>query len=707
MNDFSKFRKIDEFVEELLRSMTLSEKIGQMTQYGRAGEREIQALREGKIGSLLNVWGAKRVNDLQRIAVEESRLGIPLLIGDDVIHGFQTIFPIPLAETCSWDLTRIEEAARIAAIEAASSGINWIFAPMVDVARDPRWGRIAEGAGEDPFLGSEVARARVRGFHSPNEHEAPMTAACPKHFVGYGAAEGGRDYNTTNLSEQELHTAYFPPFQAALDEGAQTMMAAFNDILGEPASGNFYLLRNILKDQWGFHGFVVSDWESIEEMIPHGYAADRKEAALRALLAGVDMDMHSGVYQEHLASLVAEDPTLEERINESVRRILRVKAWLGLFENPYVDEADEHHFALRKEHQQIAREIAQRSIVLLKNEKILPLSKQTKHLAVIGPLAHDKTNPLGCWSGKGNPEDVITILEGIQNAASPDMMITFSQGCGIQDDDISRFGEAVELAKQADIVIFVAGESKEMSGENHNRAFLGLPGVQQQLFEQLKKTGTPIVVVLMNGRPLAIPELARDADAILEAWHLGSQSGGAIADVLFGIYNPSGKLPVSFPKTVGQIPLYYNHKNTGRPLFEKYVDMDDKPLYPFGYGLSYTTFRYTKLTLQKTHIRLDESLVVQVDVENIGNHAGEETVQVYYRDLVSQVTRPVKQLCGFTKIMLQPGEKQMVSFVIPVVRFGYYDRDCQFLIEPGDFSLWVGPNSAEGLATRFSIVHST
>lgn len=700
--------KNDGLVEKLVSSMTLSEKIGQMTQFGRTGEREIQAIREGKVGSFLNVWGAKRVNELQHVAVAESRLGIPLLIGDDVIHGFQTIFPIPLAESCSWDLARIEQSARIAAFEAASSGIRWIFAPMVDIARDPRWGRIAEGAGEDPFLGSEVARARVRGFQSANESERPLTAACPKHFVGYGAAEGGRDYNTANLSQHELQTVYFPPFQGALAEGAPTIMAAFNDILGEPASGNSYLLRNILKGLWNFPGFVVSDWESIEELIPHGVAADRQDAALRALLAGVDMDMHSGIYMEHLASLVMKDPVLQERIDESVRRILQVKVWLGLFDNPYVDEADAHSISLRKEeHLQLSREMAQRSIVLLKNDKILPLSKKTKKVAVVGPLAHDKSNPLGCWAGKGTPEEVVTVLEGIQNALSPETTITYSPGCGIQEEDTSGFEEAVRLAREADITIFVAGESKEMSGENRNRAWLGLPGVQQQLFDQLKKTGTPIVAVLMNGRPLTIPELARDADAILETWHLGTQSGNATADVLFGDYNPSGKLTVSFPKAVGQIPVYYNHKNTGRPLFDKYIDMDDQPMYPFGFGLSYTTFHYSRLTLEKTQIQPDESLVVQVDVHNIGNSAGEETVQVYYRDLVSQVTRPVKQLCGFTKITLQPGEKQTVSLAIPADRFGYYDRNGDFVVEPGEFSLWVGPHSAEGLATRFSIVNFT
>lgn len=700
--------KNDGLVEKLVSSMTLSEKIGQMTQFGRTGEREIQAIREGKVGSFLNVWGAKRVNELQHVAVAESRLGIPLLIGDDVIHGFQTIFPIPLAESCSWDLARIEQSARIAAFEAASSGIRWIFAPMVDIARDPRWGRIAEGAGEDPFLGSEVARARVRGFQSANESERPLTAACPKHFVGYGAAEGGRDYNTANLSQHELQTVYFPPFQGALAAGAPTIMAAFNDILGEPASGNSYLLRNILKGLWNFPGFVVSDWESIEELIPHGVAADRQDAALRALLAGVDMDMHSGIYMEHLASLVMKDPVLQERIDESVRRILQVKVWLGLFDNPYVDEADAHSISLRKEeHLQLSREMAQRSIVLLKNDKILPLSKKTKKVAVVGPLAHDKSNPLGCWAGKGTPEEVVTVLEGIQNALSPETTITYSPGCGIQEEDTSGFEEAVRLAREADITIFVAGESKEMSGENRNRAWLGLPGVQQQLFDQLKKTGTPIVAVLMNGRPLTIPELARDADAILETWHLGTQSGNATADVLFGDYNPSGKLTVSFPKAVGQIPVYYNHKNTGRPLFDKYIDMDDQPMYPFGFGLSYTTFHYSRLTLEKTQIQPDESLVVQVDVHNIGNSAGEETVQVYYRDLVSQVTRPVKQLCGFTKITLQPGEKQTVSLAIPADRFGYYDRNGDFVVEPGEFSLWVGPHSAEGLATRFSIVNFT
>ncbi|EOD01204.1 beta-glucosidase BglX [Caldisalinibacter kiritimatiensis] len=705
MKKFVLSQEYEKKIETLLNEMTLEEKIGQMTQFGRCKEKEIQLIREGRIGSLLNVSGAEKINEFQRIAVEESRIGIPLLIGDDVIHGYKTIFPIPLAEACSWDPELVQSTAEVAAKEAITEGIRWIFAPMVDICRDPRWGRIAEGSGEDTYLGSRLAEARIIGFQSLDESKYPRTAACPKHFAAYGWAEGGRDYNTTDLSERVLRETILPPFKSAIEAGASTIMSAFNDLNGIPASGNYYLLTQILKKDWQFNGFVVSDWKSVEELIPHGFANDGKDAAEKGLKAGVDMDMHSGVYIENLKNIINENPELLKLINESVRRILRVKYWLGLFDNPYVDESMSKEVFLSNVHISKAREAARKSIVLLKNkDNILPLDKNIKRVTVIGPLADDKVNPLGCWACKGNPKTVVTVLDAIKSSLSLNTKITFVKGCEINKEIPNGVKEAIKASQNSDIIIAVLGESAAMSGENHNRAYLGLPKPQQDLIHAIKaNTTTPIVTILMNGRPLVIPWLAENVEAIVEAWHLGIQSGNAICDVLFGNYNPSGKLPVTFPRAEGQIPIYYNHKNTGRPNFKKYIDIEETPLYPFGYGLSYNIYKYSNLKLSKKIIKPNESLKVWVDVTNTGNMPGEEIVQLYIRDLVSNYTRPIKELKGFTKVSFQPGETKTIQFTLTAKELSILDKNYNLAVEPGEFYVWVGPNSQEGLKQNFFI----
>ena len=705
---------VEQRAKELLAQMTLAEKIGQTVQYGRCEERELKLVAEGKIGSLLNVHGPKKINELQRLAVEETRLGIPLLIGDDVIHGFRTIFPIPLGEAASWDLEGMEKNARIAAEEAAAEGIRWTFAPMVDVTRDPRWGRIAESTGEDAYLSSLAAAAKVRGFQSPNGDGNPTVAACVKHFAGYGWIEGGRDYDTTDMSERTLRETVLPPFEHGIRAGALSVMSAFSELNGVPASGSRYLLRDILKREWGFDGMVVSDWESIEELIYHGYAEDRKDSARKGLNAGVDMDMHSGVYLDHLEALVQDNPELLQLLDDAVLRILRVKFHLGLFENPYVSDEDEEAGDLLKgrdipaAHLAQARDSARKSIVLLQNRGgILPLDTgKHKKLALIGPLADDRHNSMGCWAWKGRDEDVVTVRDAFQSEIAPKAEVFYEQGSGILEELDGGVDRAVQLAKQCDVAVVVVGESEAMTGEHYNVTSITLPACQEHLIRELKRqTDTPIVVVLMNGRPLATPWLHEHADAVVEAWHLGTATGLALLDVLTGAYNPSGRLPVTVPRATGQIPMYYNRKNTGRPhLYEDYIDCDDSPLYPFGYGLSYTTFEYTDLQLDRHQIGRDGSVRVSVSITNTGSRAGEETAQLYIRDLVASSTRPVKELKGFSKVQLQPGESREVHFTLGLEELGLLDERLEFTVEPGKFHVWVGPHSEEGLQAELEVV---
>lgn len=710
---------IESKIDSLLAIMTLEEKIGQLTLYTsdidvtgptiREGYKE--DIRNGNVGSIFNAYGAEYTRMLQKIAVEETRLKIPLLFGYDVIHGHKTIFPMPLGESASWDLDAIEKAAQIAAAEAAAEGLHWTFAPMMDIARDPRWGRIAEGAGEDTYLATEIALARIKGFQGDDLQDLYTVLACAKHFAAYGAALAGRDYNTVDMSDRVLREVYFPPFKAAVEAGVATFMTSFNEVDGIPATGSKYLMTDVLKEEWGFNGFVVTDYTSINEMVPHGVVANEKEAAELAINAGVDMDMQGGVYQEHLADLVKAGKVAESQINESARRVLRMKYLIGLFEDPYrySDTKREKEVVMSQEHLAAARDISRKSIVLLKNEgNILPLKKNTKTLAVIGPLADSKRNMIGSWSAAGDYTKAVTLLEGLKAAVPPSTKILYAKGANINDDTTKWIAEAVKVAQKADVIILALGEDAQMSGEAASRSFIGLPGVQLELAKVMKKTGKPIVAVLMNGRPLTINWLDENIPSILETWFLGTQAGHAIADVLFGDYNPSGKLPVTFPKSVGQIPIFYNNKNTGRPMSDqkytsKYLDISNEPLYPFGYGLSYTSFSYSNLKLGKPVYKMDENIDVTVTVTNSGKVAGEEVVQLYIRDLVGSVTRPVKELKGFKKIQLEAGKSQQVKFTLTKSDLAFYTRNMDFKAEPGDFKVFVGTNSRDVLEADFKL----
>jgi beta-glucosidase len=714
-------RKID----SLLSILTLEEKVGQLVQVSGnfndgSGRKtltpeHIEMIRQGRVGSFLNVFGAAASREVQRIAIEESRLKIPLLFGFDVIHGYLTTFPIPLAEASTWDPAFIEKAERVAAVEATAAGIHWTFAPMVDIARDPRWGRIAEGAGEDPYLGSCMAAARVRGFQGEDLAAESSLMACAKHFAGYGGAEGGRDYNTVDISERTLREVYLPPFKAAVDAGVGTLMSSFNEISGIPSTANVKLITNTLRGEWGFEGFVVSDWNSVGELINHGVAADPAEAAVLGLKAGVDMDMESYCYQETLATAVRDGRVSESELNEAVRRILQAKFRLGLFDNPYknCNANREHKDILTAEHRRMAREVAQRSIVLLKNEgPVLPLRKDLKSVAVIGPLADDTATPLGPWKQNGRPEDVVSVLSGIKSKLSAGTLVVYAKGCEVEGSSKNGIAEAVETAGRADAVIAVVGESASMSGEGASRSSLNLPGDQEGLVKAMLAIGKPLVVVLMNGRPLAIPWIAANVPAIIETWFLGVECGNAVADVLFGDVNPSGKLPVTFPRAVGQLPVYYNHKNTGRPADDhqrntsRYIDLPSTPLYPFGYGLSYTSFSYSQLQLGSTIMKPGDSVVVSVVVKNTGNCQGEEVVQLYIRDEVGSVTRPVKELKAFLRISLTPGQSRQVCFTLTPEQLKFYDRSMRWSVEPGKFKVYVGPNSAQGLDGEFTYTSS-
>src|SRR5213596_3287731 len=686
-------RKID----SLLARMTLEEKLGQLNQLSvdnQPSPEQTDLVRKGLVGSFFNLTGAAATRDAQHIAVTESRLRIPLIFGHDVIHGYRTIFPIPLGEAASWDPEAVEAAARVAAREAAAAGLHWTFAPMVDIARDPRWGRIAEGSGEDPYLGSAMAAARVRGFQGADPRAPDAVLATVKHFAAYGGAEGGRDYNTVDLSERTLREVYLPPYRAALDAGAATVMTSFNEIGGIPSTASPWLMTTLLRREWGFRGFVVSDWTAVAELMNHGVAGSRADAGKLALEAGVDMDMVSRIYVDVLPALVRTGRISVAVVNEAVRRVLRAKAALGLFDDPYHGASPERERSvlLAPEHRQLARRVAKESIVLLKNDaSLLPLGPRVKSVAVIGPLADDKVAALGSWPGRGDPRDAVTPLEGIkQRAGGGSVSVLYEKGCEITDTATAGFAGAVAAAKQADVAVLVLGEAGDMSGEAASRANIDLPGVQQRLLEAIQATGTPIVLVVMSGRPLTIPWAAEHVPAIVESWFLGVETGPALAAVLFGDVSPSGKLPATFPRAVGQIPLYYNHKNTGRPTgpdkyTSKYTDLPVTPLFPFGHGLSYTTFGYSDLRLGAPRIAPAGTLKVSVTVTNTGAREGAEVVQLYVHDEVARVTRPVRALAGFRRVSLKPGEARTVDFQLTSKELGLYNRDMKFVVEPGKF----------------------
>lgn len=708
--------QIEQRINALLARMTLEEKLGQLQQLdgeanGNFRPEHLELARKGLLGSTLNVRGVERSNQLQRVAVEESRLKIPLIFGFDVIHGYRTIFPIPLGEASSWDPEVAERAASIAARESRAAGVHWTFAPMVDIARDARWGRIAEGSGEDPYLGAQLARARVRGFQGQDYSAPDRIVACAKHWAAYGAAEAGRDYNTTDVSETTLREIYFPPFKAATDAGVGTFMSAFNDLNGVPASANPFTLTKVLRDEWKFDGFVVSDYESVKELMNHRVAASEAEAVRQALAAGVEMEMVSRLYNKHAAQLIKEGKLSQATLDEAVRRILRIKFRLGLFERPYADASRERAALLSREHLDAARDIAARSMVLLKNEReTLPLDKFRGTIAVIGPLADSQKDMLGSWSGDGNAADAVTLLAGLRAKAGVGVQVTYAKGCEVDGNSDAGFAEAVAAARGADVVIVAVGESAEMSGEAASRSSLDLPGRQLDLVKAVHATGKPVIVVLMNGRPLSINWIAENAPAILETWFAGTQGGNAIADVLFGTVNPGGKLPVTFPRNAGQCPIYYNQKSTGRPpdannkYTSKYLDVPWTPLYPFGYGLSYTKFRLTNLQLSAQSIRADGRLTATVEVENVGTRIGDEVVQLYLRDVASSVTRPVKELKGFVRITLRPGESRRVVFHLGPEHLGFYNREMRFMVEPGEFKVFVGASSQDGLEASFSVI---
>jgi beta-glucosidase len=704
-------------VDSLLDLMTLEEKIGQLTLYTSDYDVTGPSIREnykedikrGRVGAIFNAFGAAYTRKLQEVAVKETRLGIPLLFGYDVIHGHRTIFPIPLGETASWDVAAAQLSSRIAATEASAEGLHWTFAPMCDISRDPRWGRVAEGSGEDTYLGSRMAEARVRGFQGEHFGDLDAVMACVKHFAAYGAVQAGRDYNTVDMSDRMLREVFLPPYKAAIDAGAGTVMTSFNEYDGVPASGSKFLMTDLLRNEWKFDGFVVTDYTSIMEMIPHGAAEDTASAAALSIEAGVDMDMQAGFYQSALPALVKAGKIKEHIVDTAVKRILRKKFELGLFQDPYrySDTARERSNVLSADHLKASRDIARKSFVLLKNKNsILPLKKTGKTIALIGPLANNRKNMIGSWSAAGDGNKAVSLLEGIHQV-SPGAIVAYAKGCNVNDDSTKYFSEALRIASQADVVVMAIGESAMMSGEAASRASLNLPGVQQKLAEEIKKMGKPIVAVVFSGRPLTINWLDQHADAILEVWFPGTQGGLAIADVLFGDYNPSGKLPMTFPRAVGQIPLFYNMKNTGRPMdpnqkyTSKYLDESNDPLYPFGFGLSYTTFTYDDVILSSNEMSEGDTLVVKCKVSNGGTMAGDEVVQLYIRDWTGSVTRPVKELKGFQKIRLNAGENKTVTFKLTAKDLSFYRRDMTFGTEPGKFSVFVGTNSNDVKAATF------
>ena len=721
-NMYESSSQTEKKVDSLLVLMTLDEKIGQLQQLSvpkNMNDSVFDLVRKGKVGSFLNPGNPEMRNKLQKAAVEDSRLGIPLIFGRDVIHGYRTVFPIPLGQACSWDPELIEKAARVAAIEASSEGIDWTFAPMVDIARDPRWGRIAEGCGEDPVLTSVFGSAMAKGFQGDDLASPSTIAACGKHYVGYGAAEGGRDYNTTMIPGAELRNIYLPPYKALVEDNVQTIMSAFNDLNGVPASGNEFTLRQILRNEWHFKGFVVSDWGAIEEMINHGYCKDGAEAALKAITAGVDMEMVSRTYMNNLADLVRENKLNISYIDNAVKYILRVKYNMGLFDRPYVSDTA-HTVILTGENLATARKLASESCVLLKNSnQLLPVKKDITSIAIIGPLADAPLDQLGTWAPDGRATNSITPLMAFKSLKSN---IRFLYAPGLKtsrDMSTDGFKAALKAAEQARMIFLFLGEESILSGENHNRAFLNLPGAQEQLIDLLVSTGKPIVGIIMAGRPLVLTGIEKKLDAILYAWHPGTMAGPALADLLLGKEVPSGKLTVSFPRAVGQIPVYYNHFNTGRPPSTaqqgispgiplnptghtaSYLDLDYRPLYPFGYGLSYTTFEYSGLKLSADTIGKSDTLQIEVEVKNTGDYTACETSQLYIRDLYASLTRPVKELKRFQKFRLEPGESRIINFRLTQDDLAFYNNSGDRLIESGDFKIFVGKNSAEVLESSF------
>ena len=730
---------INKKVDSLLGIMTLDEKIGQMNQYNgfwdvtgpapKNGDAKFKFnnLKKGLVGSMLNVRGVEEITALQKIAVEETRLGIPLIIGNDVIHGYKTLSPIPLAEAASWDLKEIENSARIAALEASAAGTNWTFAPMVDISRDARWGRVMEGAGEDPFLGSLIAAARVRGFQGDDLSKNHTIAATAKHFAGYGFSESGRDYNTVDVSKNTLYNVILPPFKATLDAGVRTFMNGFNELDGIPVTGSSFLQRDLLKGEWEFDGFVISDWGSIREMIPHGFARDGSHATELAIKAGSDMDMESHLYIKKIKELIEAKKLDIELVDDAVSRILRVKFELGLFDDPYryLDAEREKEVINHPDNHKAVLEMAKKSIVLLKNEnQLLPLNKSDQRIALIGALANDNNSPLGNWRTNSDNKTAVTVLEGMK--AYPDNKLIYSKGADVNlnDDGVVKFHEKVKIndtdksgfnaaknaAKNADVVVMVLGEDGFQSGEGRSRTDIGIPGVQQELLEEVYKVNKNIVLVLMNGRPLNINWADKNIPSIVEAWQLGTQTGNAVAQVLYGDYNPSGKLPMSFPRNVGQIPIYYNYKNTGRPgpknevFWSHYNDEVNSPLYPFGYGLSYTTFEYSNMKINNKILEKGSSIKVSIELKNTGKLTGKEVVQLYIKDRFASVTRPVRELKGFELVELSPGETKMVSFEISESLLKFYSANEVWESEPGFFDVFIGTDSNATINESFELV---
>lgn len=716
-------KNIEQKIDSIIRLMTLDEKIGQLNLYaGRMNptgpittrEDDEDAIRRGDVGMVFNIVGAKRTREIQRIAVEESRLKIPLLIGFDVIHGYRTIFPIPLGESASWDLDLMKRTARASADEASAMGIHWTFAPMVDVCHDARWGRIMEGGGEDPYLVSLIAKAKVEGYQGTDLKEMGSVMACAKHFAAYGATIDGRDYNTADISDATLRNIYLPPFKAAVESGVSTLMAGYHELNGIPSSASSYLMTDILRNEWKFDGFVVSDWGSVRETATHGYAKDRKDATIKSFNAGLDVDMESSAYLKHMKELVSEGKISVEKIENSVRKVLKMKFLTGVMDNPYryCNQQREDTIILKKEYLKLAREAACKSMVLLENKnQVLPLSENVKSIAVIGPLADSKKDMPGSWSKSCDPKDMVTFLDALNTRFGGTTKIKYEKGCDVLGDDRSGFKAAIRAASKSDVILVAMGESKELSGEASSRSDISLPYIQKELLKELKKLNKPIVLILFNGRPLSIPWETENMDAILEAWFPGNEAGNALVDVLFGKFNPQGKLTVSFPRSVGQVPIFYNHKNTGRPegvsekfFVTRYIDNSNQPLFPFGYGLSYTTFEYSEIKLGATQLTYNGILNATVKVKNTGKYKGVETVQLYIRDLVASSTRPIKELKNFQKVELAPGEEKEVKFDIKEEDLRFWNNNKLYLSEPGKFQLFIGSDSESVKKAEFELL---
>ena len=729
--------EIEKKIDVLMSKMTLEEKVGQMNQYngfwdvtgpapvGGTAEQKYENIKKGLVGSMLTVRGVKEVKAVQKIAVEQTRLGIPLIIGFDVIHGYKTLSPIPLAEAASWDLKAIEKSAETAASEAAASGINWTFGPMMDISKDARWGRVMEGAGEDSYLGSKVAIARVKGFQGDNTFKSPLRiAATAKHFAAYGFVESALEYNASEISNNTLFNQVLPPFKAAVDAGLKTVMTSFNTINGIPASGDKFLLRDVLKNKWGFNGFVISDWASIREMIPWGFSKDEKEAAISAVEAGTDMDMEGGIYVPYLIDLVKQGKVKQEFVDDAVRRILRVKYELGLFDNPYrfLDEKREKEVIGSKANREAVLDMAKKSIVLLKNDtNLLPLKKSGQKIVLLGSLAESKNSPLGSWRIAADSNTAVSVLEGMQQYKGNSLNYvkgldlttvepTFLTEVQYNTTDKSGFEAAKNAAKDADVVVMVLGEHGFSTGEARSRTNLDLPGLQQEFLEEIYKVNPNIVLVLNNGRPLTISWAAEKIPTIVEAWQLGTETGNAVAQVLYGDYNPSGKLPMSFPRNIGQVPISYNHYSTGRftnkdnnVFWSHYSDVEKTPLYPFGYGLSYTTFKYSNLKINKKSLKKKKKIEVSVDLKNTGKVTGKEVAQLYLQDEFASVVRPVKELKGFEMIELKAGETKTITFTLTDVELGFYNNQNEFVVEPGTFKVMVGGSSDANLTTQFNV----